>query len=155
MRDLYVEHESRLPFGIAAAAAAILLLLASVSDVRAGDEDMRPAATITIVHGGRTLAGSGPQHGALFFRGRVRAFSIAGLGIGGTGGADPAVRGRLYHLRAASYFPGDYTIMKSPRLRESGRLWLENREGVVLELEPQSDTGAIALGAGSVTIAFR
>jgi hypothetical protein len=39
-------------------------------------------------------------------------------------------------------------------LRENGRLWLENREGVVLELEPESDTGAIALGSGSVTIAF-
>ena len=36
MRDLYLEPESRLPIGLAAAAVALLLLLASASDVRAG-----------------------------------------------------------------------------------------------------------------------
>jgi hypothetical protein len=155
MRDLYLEREPRLPVGLAAAAAAILLLLLSASDVRAADPDMQPSATFAVAHGGRAFLEKGPPHGTLFFRGRRHAFAIAGIGFGGTGDADPGARGRVYKLRSASYFPGDYVALKSGQARASGRLWLKNRDGVVLELEPASDMTAIALGSGTVTISYR
>jgi len=155
MRDLYLEPESRLPVGLAAAAAAILLLLASVSDVRASDEDMRPTATIAISHGGRAFLAASPQRGALFLMGRVRAFSIAGLGIGGTGGEEPGAKGRVYNLRGVSHFSGAYTELKTGRTHTSGRLWLRNSDGVVLEIEPAPESAALALGSGIVTIALR
>jgi hypothetical protein len=155
MRDLYLERESRLPVGLAAAAAAILLLLASASDVRAADPDMQPAATLAIEHGGKAFVANGPQHGTLLFRGRRHVFSVSGLGFGATGDADPGARGRVYNLRGVSYFPGDYTALKTAQARASGRLWLKNRDGVVLELEPASDLAAIALGPHDVTFSFR
>jgi hypothetical protein len=154
MHDLYLERESRLPAGLAAAAAAILLLLASASDLRAADRDMQPVAALAIEHGGTAFVAAGPLHGTLVFRGLRNAFSIAGLGLGGIGDAEPGARGRVYNLRGASYFPGDYSALGPHQVRTSGRLWLKNRDGVVLELEPAHDVTAIALGPHTVTISY-
>lgn len=151
MHDLSFE-ERRLPIGIAAGAAAILLLLASASDVRASDLDMQPEAMVIIDSGHGALLGESGRDGTLFFHGRGLKFSLRGLAIGSIGADQGAARGRVYNLRGASFFPGDYARFG---VHDAGQLWLRNRDGVVLELEPASDQVAIAMRPDTVTISYR
>jgi hypothetical protein len=96
--------------------------------------------------------------GTLYYEGRSYRFSIGGLGIGGIGISKMEATGNVYNLRRLSEFPGAYGQARSGIAvgnEGSGQLWLENPNGVVIELRAKRTGLALSLGADAVYIDFK
>lgn len=96
--------------------------------------------------------------GTLFYEGRSYRFSIGGLGIGGFGISKLEATGTVYNLKRLNQFPGAYGQARSGYALGNdgtGKLWLENTNGVLLELHAKRTGLALSMGADAVYIDFR
>lgn len=96
--------------------------------------------------------------GTLFYEGGRYRFTVGGLGIGGFGISKMEATGTVYNLKALNQFPGAYGQARSGYAvgnEGSGQLWLENTNGVVLELHAKRTGLALSLGADAVYIDFK
>jgi hypothetical protein len=96
--------------------------------------------------------------GTLFYEGRSYRFSIGGLGIGGFGISKLEATGTVYNMKRLNQFPGAYGQARSGYALGNdgtGKLWLENTNGVLLELHAKRTGVALSMGADAVYIDFR
>lgn len=96
--------------------------------------------------------------GTLQFQGRSYPFSVGGLGIGGFGISEMTATGDVYNLRELRHFPGAYGQARyGVALGDvsAGELWLENPNGVLINLRARRTGLALSLGADAVIIDFK
>ena len=96
--------------------------------------------------------------GTLKFKGKSYDFIIGGLGIGGIGASSLNATGTVYGLERAEDFEGTYGQLRKGYVagdKGSSTLWLENTNGVQLELSATRAGLALALGADGVVIQFK
>lgn len=123
------------------------------SDATAG---RRPDATVTLSMVSAAFLGSGSGgSGTLNFRGNTYRFGIGGAGIGGIGASTIEGTGNVYNLRDISQFPGAYGQVRSGFAfgdRSGGTLWLQNSQGVIMEIRAQRTGLMLSLGGDAVVI---
>ncbi|SKA38594.1 hypothetical protein SAMN02745126_06059 [Enhydrobacter aerosaccus] len=96
--------------------------------------------------------------GTLFFQGRSYRFTVGGLGIGGFGVSKMQATGDVYNLRELRQFPGAYGQARYGVVvgdQSAGELWLENPNGVLINLKGRRTGLALSLGADAVIIDFK
>jgi hypothetical protein len=96
--------------------------------------------------------------GKLHYQGKTYPFTIGGLGIGGIGVSKIEATGQVYNLRDINDFTGAYGQVRAgfaAGQTSSGSLWLENANGVVIELAAKREGLALSLGADAIYIAFK
>lgn len=99
-------------------------------------------------------AGSGTLH----FQGKTYRFSVGGLGVGGFGYSKIQAWGDVYNLKELRQFPGAYGQARYGAVagdNGGGRMWLENPEGVQLELHARREGLAVSLGADALVIEWK
>jgi hypothetical protein len=93
--------------------------------------------------------------GTLKFGGKSYDFSVGGLGIGGFGISKMVATGNIYNLTDLKYFPGSYVQGRYGMAigeASTGKLWLKNSHGVVIELKADREGLALSLGGDAVYI---
>jgi len=96
--------------------------------------------------------------GTLHFRGKSYRFSVGGLGIGGFGISKMEAWGDVYNLKELRDFPGPYGQARYGAAagdKGSGEMWLENPNGVMIDLKTRRQGLAVSLGADAVIIDFK
>ncbi len=96
--------------------------------------------------------------GTLHFHGRSYRFSIGGLGIGGFGFSKMEAYGDVYNLKELRQFPGAYGQARYGAVagdKGGGEMWLQNPDGVLLNLKTRRQGLAVSLGADAVIIDFK
>jgi hypothetical protein len=120
---------------------------------------MTPSGTITIEQVQVAFIGSGNLGGGtLVMGGRKYDFSVGGLGVGGFGVSKMEAVGTVYNLHNVGDFTGAYVQARhgiAVGNLSSGALWLENTQGVVIELKAKRTGLALSLGADAVYIDFK
>ena len=123
-------------------------------DARA-EELGRPAGHVSmqVGQGGFILSAMGGK-GTLTFRGRTYAFKVGGLGVGGIGVSKITAYGEVYRLKRLEDFPGAFLQARAgyAAIEGKGVLWLENSNGVVLQLRSRSKGLSLNLGADGLKI---
>ncbi|MGK9236564.1 hypothetical protein KXS07_32385 [Inquilinus limosus] len=134
----------------------LLLTLPLCCPVGRADDKLVPSGTVTIDQTQVAFLVSGSMGGGqLTFRGKTYHFSVGGLGIGGIGVSTLEAEGQVYNLTSVADFPGLYG---SARLgyafgdKGEGRLWLQNDNGVILELRARRQGLALTAGVDGVDI---
>ena len=120
-------------------------------DIQTIDEDeLEPAGEIELKQYTVAWVGSGTMGGGtLIIDGKDYPFRLAGLGIGGYGASSIDASGTVYNLPNLEAFPGTYGNARLGMTggdSGSGKLWLRNPDGVVIEL--QSEMRGLALAGG-------
>ena len=103
------------------------------------------------------LASGNLGGGKLYFGDKTYSFSIGGLGIGGIGISKLTATGTVYNLSSLEQFAGAYVQGRTGFAagdKGSGKLWLKNGDGVVLELVAKREGLALSLGGDAVYIKF-
>lgn len=140
---------------LAIAVSAGLLLLSSTN---AHAADLVRSGSVTIEQVQIAFIGSGNLGGGtLVVGGQKYSFSIGGLGIGGFGVSKMECTGSVYNLKNINDFAGGYVQARYGMAVGSaggGQLWLENTNGVVLELKAKRTGLALSLGGDAVYINF-
>ena len=93
--------------------------------------------------------------GKLSFDGKIYDFQVGGLGIGGFGASKIEATGNVYGLTKVADFSGAYGQARygvAAADKSTGKLWLENTKGVVIELDAKRVGLALSLGADGVII---
>jgi hypothetical protein len=96
--------------------------------------------------------------GTLEYQSRRLPIAIGGLGIGGFGLSKITATGIVYNLNKLDDFTGTYGQARwGYALADSsgGKLWLENLDGVVIELAAKREGLAVSLGADAVHISLK
>jgi hypothetical protein len=96
--------------------------------------------------------------GELRFNNKSYPFTVGGLGVGGVGASKIEATGMVYNLKRAEDFPGTYGQARwgyAAGTTSDGTLWLQNPDGVVIELKAKREGFALALGADAIYIAFK
>jgi hypothetical protein len=96
--------------------------------------------------------------GTLQFQGKSYRFTVGGLGIGGIGVSKMQATGDVYNMKELRQFPGAYGQARygfALADKSSGELWLENTNGVLLNLKAKRTGLALSLGADAVVIDFK
>jgi len=119
-------------------------------------EDLKKSGTVRVEQVQIAFIGSGNLGGGtLQFGGRSYDFTIGGLGIGGFGVSKITATGTVYNLDKLAYFPGAYAQGRYGLAvgdKSTGKLWLKNSHGVVLELKAEREGLALSLGGDAVYI---
>jgi hypothetical protein len=140
------------PLGALLAAASLALGLAGA----AAAEDLKKSGTVRIEQVQIAFIGSGNLGGGtLNFGGKTYSFTIGGLGIGGIGISKITATGNVYNLSKLAYFPGAYVQGRYGAVIgdvSTGKLWLKNSNGVVLELKAEREGLALSLGGDAIYI---
>src|SRR5262245_61211584 len=137
--------------------AAIGTLIASLSITdTSGAAELKKSGTVRIEQVQIAFIGSGNLGGGtLQFGGKSYDFSIGGLGIGGIGLSKITATGNVYNLDKLAYFPGAYVQGRYGMAIgdvSTGKLWLKNSHGVVLELQADRKGLALSLGGDAIYI---
>jgi hypothetical protein len=152
MRKLFQSYWS-----MRAAFAGSLVLLLSLGGSASG-EDLKKSGTVRIEQVQVAFIGSGNLGGGtLKFAGKTYSFTVGGLGIGGFGISKMVAVGNVYNLKDAAHFPGSYVQGRYGMAvgdASTGKLWLKNSHGVVIELEADRTGLALSLGGDAVYIDF-
>jgi hypothetical protein len=123
-------------------------------DARA-DELGRPVGRVSmeVGQGGFILSAMGGK-GTLTFKGRTYAFKVGGLGVGGIGVSKMTAYGEVYRLKRIEDFPGGYLQARAgyAAVEGKGTQWLENSNGVVLQLRSRNKGLSLNLGADGLKI---
>jgi hypothetical protein len=131
-----------------------LILFAGGNDVSAAD--LKKSGTIRIQQTQIAFIGSGNLGGGtLSFNGRTYRFKIGGLGIGGIGISKITATGNVYNLADLADFPGAYLQGRYGAVIgdvSTGKLWLKNSNGVVIELKAEREGLALSLGGDAIYI---
>jgi len=96
--------------------------------------------------------------GRLHYNGKTYPFTVGGLGIGGIGLSKMEATGEVYNLKSVGDFAGAYGQARYGLAvgdRSTGSLWLQNTNGVVIELKAKRQGLALSLGADAVYIGFK
>ncbi len=124
----------------------------------ASAEDLVRSGTLTIEQVQIAFIGSGNLGGGtLIVNGQKYSFSIGGLGVGGFGVSRMEAYGNVYNLRNLADFAGAYVQARygmAVGSMSTGKLWLQNARGVVLELNAKRSGLALSLGGDAVYINF-
>src|SRR5215475_13845054 len=124
----------------------------------ASGEDLKKSGTVMIEQVQIAFIGSGNLGGGkLQFGGKSYDFTIGGLGVGGIGVSKMKATGTVYNLNDPSDCPGTYGQARygiAVGSASTGKLWLQNTHGVVLELKAERQGLALSLGADAVYIKF-
>jgi hypothetical protein len=138
--------------------ACVLVLFAlwdSPSSAQGG-QLARPSGSVTIHQVQIAFIGSGTTGGGtLYYRGGAYPFKLGGLGIGGFGVSRIDASGTVYNLRRLQDIDGVYGQVRSGWAigqQGSGRMWLQNSNGVYLALRAQRSGLALSLGADGMVI---
>jgi hypothetical protein len=134
-------------------AVAVLLLAAAGGAVA---EDLKKSGTVRIEQVQIAFIGSGNLGGGtLKFNGKSYGFTVGGLGLGGFGVSKMVATGNVYNLTDVAHFPGAYAQGRYGMAvgeASTGKLWLKNSHGVVLELKADREGLALSLGGDAVYI---
>jgi hypothetical protein len=121
-------------------------------------DELKKSGTFTVEQVQIAFIGSGNLGGGtLKFGGKSYDFTIGGLGIGGFGVSKITGTGTVYNLKDRNDFAGTYGQARygiAIGSASTGKLWLQNTRGVVLELEADRQGLALSLGADAVRIKF-
>ena len=132
------------------------LALALILGGTAAGEDLKKSGTVRIEQVQVAFIGSGNLGGGtLKFGGKSYNFSVGGLGIGGFGISKMVATGNIYNLTDLKYFPGSYVQGRYGMAvgeASTGKLWLKNSHGVVIELKADREGLALSLGGDAVYI---
>jgi hypothetical protein len=104
------------------------------------------------------IGSGGAGDGSLFFHGRTYRFSVGGLGVGGFGISKMEATGEVYNLKELRQFPGAYGAARYGAAfgdHGGGELWLQNPQGVIMNLKARREGLAVSLGADAMVIAFK
>jgi hypothetical protein len=138
------------------AAALIVLGLLSAGAFAQSGPPAHPSGSVSIHQVQIAFIGSGTTGGGtLYFRGRRYPFRLGGLGIGGIGISTIDAAGSVYNLRRLADFNGVYGQARTGWAvgeAGSGRMWLQNSNGVYLHLHAQRRGLALSLGADGMVI---
>ena len=96
--------------------------------------------------------------GTLNFHGRNYRFTVGGLGVGGFGFSKREAWGDVYNLKELRQFPGAYGQARYGAVagdKGGGEMWLENPNGVMIDLRARRQGLAVSLGADAVIIDFK
>jgi len=139
------------------AATAMMLLVSTAA--RSEDEKLVEAGTVDVSQTRVAFMVSGNAGGGvLHFRGKDYPFSIGGLGIGGIGISKLEATGHVFNMTDRTKFSGVYSQLRTGITvadQGTGKLWLKNGDGVVLELKGKSEGLALSLGADAVHVSFK
>jgi hypothetical protein len=140
-------------------ARAALATLLAAAPAAAADSTLVRAGTVDIYQTRVAfLVSANGGGGVLHYRGHNYPFSIGGLGIGGIGVSKLEAIGTVYNMTAREQFSGAYSLVRTGYAlgdSGSGKLWLKNGDGVVLELRGKSKGVGLSLGADVVNISFK
>ncbi|MFO0997235.1 MAG: hypothetical protein U1F33_11185 [Alphaproteobacteria bacterium] len=121
-------------------------------------QDLGKSGTVQIEQVQLAFIGSGNLGGGrLQYQGNTYKFTVGGLGIGGFGVSKITATGTVYNLADLRDFPGAYIQGRYGAVvgdASTGKLWLKNNNGVVIELEAQRKGLALSLGGDAVYIGF-
>ena len=97
-------------------------------------------------------------HGSVTALGTTKKFKLAGMGVGGAGGAKISAMGNVYNLTDINLFPGAYTQVSAGATAgdasKAAAFWLQNTNGVVLELRSKQEGLALTGGANGIVVKF-
>jgi len=134
---------------------SVIVLCFAISET-ARAEDLNKSGTVRIEQVQLAFIGSGNLGGGqLQFQGKTYKFKVGGLGIGGFGVSKMTATGTVYNLTDIRYFPGSYIQGRYGAVVgdvSTGKLWLKNNYGVVIELNAQREGLALSLGGDAVYI---
>lgn len=120
--------------------------------------DLVQTGTVTVEQVQIAFIGSGNLGGGtLLYKGQKYPFSIGGLGIGGIGVSKMEAYGSVYNLYNPADFAGGYVQARyglAVGSLSTGELWLQNTQGVVLQLKAKRTGLALSLGGDAVYIDF-
>ena len=150
--------------GLALLASALVLVSLPTSDAAPASKDDKKKSdlvktgTITVEQYQVAFIGSGNLGGGkLTFNGKTYSFTIGGLGIGGFGVSRIKASGNVYNLKnlkdfAGAYVQGRYGFAAGDK--SGGKLWLQNEQDVVIEIQGDREGLALSLGGDAVYIDF-
>ena len=149
-----------IPFLIVLSAAAYSIGIATPAlGQTTKKEDLSKSATLEIDQVQVALLYSGNLGGGkLHFNGKTYPFTVGGLGIGGIGFSKMEAVGQVYNMKKLDDFPGAYGQARygfAAGTESGGSMWLQNPNGVVIELKTKREGLALSLGADAVYIAFK
>ncbi len=126
------------------------------TDLATAADELKKSGTVRIEQVQVAFIGSGNLGGGtLKFGGKSYDFTVGGLGIGGIGLSKITATGTVYNLTELAHFPGAYVQGRYGMAIgdvSTGKLWLKNSHGVVLELQAEREGLALSLGGDAVYI---
>lgn len=135
---------------------AVMAVLATAGSGLAQDKPQKITGTIDFHELQVAYIGSGTMgHGTLNFQGESYPIKVAGLGIGGIGLSEIQAHGDVYGLENIEDFPGLYGEAQTGFAigdESSGKMWLENPNGVIIHLDTQREGLMLSLGAQGLNI---
>lgn len=152
------------PWATSARAVAVALaFLAASSEHVAAQDAQKPAltksATVEIEQYQVALLYSGNLGGGrVIINNKSYEFTVGGLGVGGIGLSKIEATGTVFNLKRLEDFPGAYGQARwgyAAADKSDGTLWLQNADGVVIELHAKRQGVALSLGADAIYIAFK
>jgi hypothetical protein len=99
------------------------------------------------------LGGGGT--GTVYFHGQAYRFAIGGEGVDGSAVAIIQTSGEAYHLDDIARLAGRYKRTTNASMtadRQSGGLWLQNQNGIVIHLRPPTGGRMPDIGDDAVSI---
>jgi hypothetical protein len=147
----------RLAHGLARGLSAALILGAlSAAAMAQNAPPARPSGSVSIHQVQIAFIGSGSTGGGtLYFHGRSYPFKLGGLGIGGIGISTIDATGTVYNLHRLADFNGVYGQARTGFAigeQGKGRMWLQNSNGVYLELHARRRGLSLSLGADGMVV---
>ena len=154
---MFVRSCRRLTRGIYPGSLAALLVSAlAVSAMAQSAAPARPSGSVNIHQVQVAFIGSGAMGGGtLYFRGRAYPFKLGGLGIGGIGISTIDAVGSVYNLRRLDDFNGVYGQARTGWAvgeQGKGQMWLQNSNGVYLQLRARRQGLSLSLGADGMVV---
>ncbi|MBL8710234.1 MAG: hypothetical protein JNL25_13650 [Rhodospirillaceae bacterium] len=141
-----------------AMAMTVAMMMLIVAAGPASAEDLTPTGSVTISQVQIAFIGSGNLGGGtLAFNGGQYEFTIGGLGVGGIGISKMKATGTVYNLKNVDDFDGAYVQARYGMAvggAGGGELWLQNTDGVVLQLKTERVGLTLSLGGDAVYIKF-
>ena len=153
-----MKHQLTLTLALAGSAA---LLLAGCATKISSDKDAPtgpPSATVQVEETQASYWGSAEGgQGTINYQGKTHAFSIHGVGVGGSGLQTITATGDVYNLDSLSDFPGTYTGPRSGYTLLKGKMHakLTNDKGVILYLTGHTQGIASSTGADTIEIKIK
>jgi hypothetical protein len=154
---MLVRFHHRVTRGLASGLLAALLMGAlSVSAAAQNAPPPRASGSVNIHQVQIAFIGSGSTGGGtLYFHGRSYPFKLGGLGIGGIGISTIDATGTVYNLHRLADFNGVYGQARTGFAigeQGKGRMWLQNSNGVYLQLHARRQGLSLSLGADGMVV---
>ena len=144
-------------------AAALLLAGALAATPEAGsraeDVNLKESGSVEISQYQVAFVFSGALGGGtLHYKGKEYPFEVGGLGVGGLGASSLQATGKVYNLERVEDFIGAYGQARMGVVlgdQSTGTLWLENPNGVYMELNAERVGAMLSMGADAVYIGWK